>query len=433
MEVRLDLTILCSRQDLEEEAPAIWRQRAAGNDDFDASALSYSEQKQLEVWNRKRLELLRVNVEQEMKGRLEEHDIVFVQSKPFHRFVVCTSDYFEENDGKTSSTADLTLWEPTEEQLELLKEGTCVRMSNVSVKDETFECRLQLVANSRTRFRSAEADIADHINKITSKRLGLVQVHALSKRKSMLVFNLAAIVMEVVVTSMGMQYIATDRSGLVVRIECFEAGTASSIDLPERFPVLVFQGLRLVDYDSYSNCAVAEMGSESTVNMNTTDPSVCSLQRWVGTEDGQTRLCKLAPYIKARLSPVPVAKNSRSLVQALGYLTDFMVLHGGELVVKVDCFATGIQSWSLPLSLLSRIKYLHKQERSMVFLSPEEEQRLSQLSSLDCIVRIKSLLRFVLQPQNDHPEGHCRYVVVDVSVANAKAVAQLYHQFCALE
>ncbi|KAL7578097.1 hypothetical protein ACA910_015029 [Epithemia clementina (nom. ined.)] len=429
--VAAELEDECAK-DIDDHAPSIWHKYWSSRDDFDLYALSCDDQKQIEAWSQKRLELLRAHVDQEMKCKLEEHDIVFVPSKPFQRFLVCTPDYLGGKEGNRSTTADLTLWEPTEEQLEALKEGHVVTIRNVAVKESTFEARLQLVANTRTQITSTVGIGMSSIQSKMPDRIGLVKIHALVKRKltQVLPFSLVAIVVETLVTAIGTHYILTDRSGLVLRLESFEDAVLAPHHLLSSFPILIFQNLTLVDYDAYSNCAVAEFSPDSSVRENKDDPGVVAMQRWLDTEEGWNRLTMLQPYIQAKLKPFSVLETSKSLVEAIGYLTDFVVLSGGHLIVKVDCVPMGIQKWSLPLPLISRLKYLHSQERNLVVLSRCEEQRLAQLSSLDCIVRIKSLLRFVLQRKSGpSSEGQDQYVVVDVSLANVKAVNQLYSQF----
>lgn len=377
------------------------------------------------------MELLRTYVDQEMKNRMEEHDIVFVASRPFQRFLVSTSDHLVDRTGNGCAVADLTLWEPTEDQLEALNEGNGVTLRNVAVKETKYEARLQLVANSRTQITSiGDAGICS-IKSRTPDRIGLVKVHALSKRKfsQVLVFNLVAIIVQTVATKIGTHYLLTDRSGLVLRLESFEDSVVDPAHLASLFPILIFHRLQLVDFDAYSNCAVAEFGPDSVVLEDMKDPAFSAMQRWLRTEEGFNRMSKLAPYIQAKLKPVPPLSKSKSLIEAIGYMTDFVVLSGGSLVVKVDCVGMGTQNWSFPLPLISRLKYLHTNERNIVVLSRDEERQLSKLSSLHCIVRIKSLLRFVLQRTNGLAEGQYRYVVVDVAFANIKAVNQLYSQF----
>ena len=362
-----------------------------------------------------------------MRSKLEEHDIVFVPSKPFQKFVVCTPDNL--SDG-SSGTADLTLWDPTEEQQEALKEGHCVRMRNIAVKDSKYEGRLQLIANTRTQMTCVDTNGNGHFQPRTHNRIGLFKIHTLSKTKSTqsLIFSLAAIVVETTITTIGTHYLLTDRSGLVLRLECFNDGQESPFSSSSPFPVLIFQRLCLMDFDSYSNCAVAEFAPDSSIGENASDPGVRSIRKWLESDNGRNRMSKLAPYIQAKLRPFHALEASTSLIQSIGYMKDFVVLSGGQLVIQVDCIAAGIQSWSFPLALISRLKYLRSQERNIVVLSGDEERRLAQLSSLDCIVRIKSLLRFVLQRKSGLSECQCQHGVVDVSLANVSALNRLYSQ-----
>jgi hypothetical protein len=126
-----------------------------------------------------------------------------------------------------------------------------------------------------------------------------VKLHAKSKRKSYFspaLFDLRGIVVETSVNALGWQMLITDRSGLVLRVESFDT-IVPSLPAGTAFPILILRSLRLMEFDSLANCAVAEFISDSSCRENISDPSVKALHKWKASDEGSTQFYKLTCYI----------------------------------------------------------------------------------------------------------------------------------------
>jgi hypothetical protein len=78
----------------------------------------------------------------------------------------------------------LTIWEPTEEQLNILKEGTAFEIQNLAVRETPYGGLLQMTASTRTPIESIDLDVSSqsHLGYENRRFLGVFQIHALSHK-----------------------------------------------------------------------------------------------------------------------------------------------------------------------------------------------------------------------------------------------------------
>jgi hypothetical protein len=137
-------------------APEVWQRLMASASPGDLyEQLSQSDQAIVEKWKEKRDYLLRDMVQKEIEARLEGDTALCRESTPFIRVFVKSYDT-RESDAVSYAVnscegAMLTIWNPSEQQIGLLREGHVVRIRNLAVRASKHEGLLQITAGGKTQ------------------------------------------------------------------------------------------------------------------------------------------------------------------------------------------------------------------------------------------------------------------------------------------
>jgi hypothetical protein len=147
--------------------------------------LNVLEKSTVEKWRQKRLGIIQRRVREEAEAELETDVTLVRKSTPFLRVKL----HSVHPSTSKCEMAMLTIWEPTEEQMNVLKEGTTVEVKNLGVNEAVYEGMLQLKGNHRTILESIDL----HDTSL-AERLGYAKRRWLSLRKAgltltQLVFN----------------------------------------------------------------------------------------------------------------------------------------------------------------------------------------------------------------------------------------------------
>ena len=131
-------------QEIDEEAPPIWGQMMKDGPSVECfEQLDTVSRLLIENWNLKRSALLRDRMEQEIHSKLEELDNSSGPSTPFVKVLVRSHD-------PGSEEAMLTIWNPSNEQFDLLRNGSVLSFQNLDCKHSRFDGMVQLTGNSST-------------------------------------------------------------------------------------------------------------------------------------------------------------------------------------------------------------------------------------------------------------------------------------------
>lgn len=398
----------------------------------------------IENWNTKRSTLLRDRMQQEMQAKLEEFDFFSEPSTPFVKVLVRSKDC---RDDPSSEEAMLTIWKPSDEQLDILRDGNLLEFQNLDCKDARFDGMIQLTGNNSTPM-SILKDEGSQMPLITYA--SLFQLQLTSKRSQE---NDAQDRHSSPVSVLGIAFNTdrrcgkqwsvhlTDESDLSLRVESDSIETVkldsflaqmksqSIVDDEPDFRLVAFHDLRLLPFDKSRGTAVAEYTAHSSFKAN---PSCCranQLRRWVQSETGRKRLQKLALCRELGILD-RYCRDQEEMIEAIGYIAGFQVLPGKPtLLLQVDCGGP-IQTWRLPLATMSAFAATCEELDKSVVLHSDEEETMKQLTRIDRVFRARqSPFHFLLKRTKQTIVSDCTYEIANISSLHTSALAALYLAF----
>ena len=362
-------------------------------DDF-LSHASEATKSVIRSWQDKRKHLITERIRQELEARFEDHGLDEQPSKPFAKFLIQDTRDASNGAGSTDNhrRALLTVWGPSNGQLEILKEQATLRARQLAVREDKFDGRLQLSASNRTIFLEAPKKslaTSTEVERIPARHStirGIFQTCLLSKRhdhseKVSAPIDVVGTALRVERSNDRWQTYLTDRSGMVLRVES---------DMPfceqtePSYTPLHLRSVEIGPFDSTENVGVATYSHAAHLSSEGTSPGLQRLTRWLGTEEARKQIELTLISLMARL---PAKARIRTPHLAfLAHLVEFTVLESKHLVVKVDTGEEDLLNLDLPLSLLAKIDT----DATGVVLGPKEERQMSRLS------RLGKLCKFLL-------------------------------------
>jgi len=371
--------------EVEDLAPTVWKRMMAHADPLEFyQKLDSSDQKLVEDWKDRRIEVLRDLQQKSVDCALENESSMTRNTIPFVKFLVKAFQTGQKHSSTDKNNEDisgiLTIWRPSEEQNNILKEGTAVRLKNVSVKSALHSGKLQLSATNKTPIHVLPQRWNSLLHSGYKPRsfVSLVKLHVLSKKRKFSEVDFVGVrICAVQVhrkehTDLPIsQVYLTDKSGLVLRLEReFEEDERPAIRAApwntsnndyEDSQTFAFRDVRLLPFDDVENCAVATW-THSSIQLQGNKERLHSLRSWSKSISGIAACAK----VKNALN-VGVALSGRlpsDLAIGIGY-----ILHLSEgctdgfevncptfvpLTMVVDCGNTAITA-QLPIHLLDEV------------------------------------------------------------------------------
>lgn len=444
-------------------APELWTSlmTSASPDDF-YQRLSGSDQAMIDKWKEKRDSLLCDMAQKEIEARLEGDSALFRESTPFIRVFVKSYNHaqtgIDADEENACEGAMLTIWNPSAEQLGLLREGYVVRIQNLSVRASKHEGLLQLTAGAKTQM---ESTLSSPIPQATLASIGystrsftkLFRVHLIAKKLSDSLLpsspapevDVAGILLRVSQEGSACMeeresIYLTDETRLVLRVERDRSSdgehTFSSLSLSARQNIespstIAFRDLRITHFDSVENCAVAVYAETSSVVTKVAEGRFSSLLKWAA---GRVLLRRVAACMDAGI-PLNQPSSTKTAI-AVGYIAGFKIpdtqgINQSHLEISVDCGMPELQVWDFPFFLLDGALRMCSVAPEPVSLDHEHDEKYANLKVLGKIFSARGLLlQFSLRkkPSNmaDSNDGDDRYEVRQVKVANSSALSDVY-------
>lgn len=416
-------------------------------EELENDCISDEDKEALRSWTEKRRFLLQRRVQEEIEAELEMDGSLLRQSTPFIRVKVHSLAATKAVD-TLSETAMLTVWDPSEEQLNLLKEGSTIEVQDIAVRSALFDGLLQLTINGRTALRGAESRYTETLrSKFYQARrtFNMLQVHALShtlryqvteckNQKCASTFDAAGILVCDLTVSKGevpgFETYLTDESNLCLRVHFDNPPTELkrsscergwSIDSFERTArVIAFKDLQMLPFDAIMNCAVAKYTPLSTVSKDSLHQA--TLQEWIQETETKNSLLRVSGHVKALL---PRSHSALSF-SAVGYIVGARTTGGTALMVEVDC-GTSVEEWTLPTGMLQAIREGLDDSLPTAFLE-SHESHLNEIQTIDFLFRARSVAwRFhVSAPSSNWTDVGCSFVVQNISKADPRSLALLH-------
>ena len=334
-------------------------------------------------------------------------------------------------------SAILTIWNPTEQHSNLVVEGSALQLSNLSVRESEFDGHLQLSASKRTVVEAFECDLESLKQSIAFTErnfLTVLEVHKLShliaKRGAdvdahRVDFDTAGCIVKLVEPPSICRetvFYLTDETELIVRVHCKGLPHTLQEVFSDEFPVAAFCDLRLKAFDIQEQCAVAELGDLTSIQLsNSRTEELCEWKM----EDSNTQLLQESSRLKLGFTKVDRPCDKRI---GVGHIIGLKLDHidSEKIHIEVDCCGFGIQQWELPMAILhDMLSVLPSGATSLVF-SGDENVKLRRLGALGAVFRARGVLwQFQLESKATFA-SHSQYVICEASVADGNTLAHFF-------
>jgi hypothetical protein len=427
-------------QAVDEEAPLTWKRMLQESSSDFVENLDEASKGEINQWSSRRAALLRLRMQKEMERKLELLDLDLIHSTPFVKALV--GNCGQEDD---SNEAILTIWKPSSEQLDMLREGAALRVKNLDTKSGRFEGLRQFTGNASTAILtlSSNDDPALQVQ-LKRKYSTLFSVYVESKahwkdlpsEPNKINVNVVGVVLKVkkVDNPQGLWIYLTDKSHLILRIHCNDVCDnltsllKSDICDGEVTKILEFDNVQVLPFDVVERCAVVQYRKISHFAEKTYSQRAKALRRWSSSKNGYASLQKLRLYVDIGVQEV-TNPRSRS-IKAIGYISGLHVLSSHpQIILRVDCGDSTLQTWKFPLALISAFAGSCEELNKAVVLNAEEEMKLTQLTKIGHVYRArKNLFCFTLQriQVSSITNQECDFEVSCISAVDARALAALY-------
>jgi hypothetical protein len=359
-------------------------------------------------WQQQRIELIRKRVQEEVESELETETSLVRKSTPFLRAMVHSIDPKENR----RECALLTIWNPTEDQRNIIKEGETVQAFNLGVRGASYDGTLQVSANGRTTIESYPIEDHSLIERVGFQPRQLLSVfhfHKLSrlagsqpknqKWAQPIDVDVAGIQVHAVEpneTDNDHKIYLTDESGLMIRIHSKKMLNAvvkqNGLVV---FPIVGLRDVRVFPFDDEQDCAVAEhFELSSTLSSHR---RLDELELWASASNRNvTMLLRLANHVKAKL---PLHHQLGEQKIAMGYILHISLSkRENKMFITVDCNGFDSHIFEVPIIVMHQMIQIAREEVHRVTLCRTEEDVDPSLGCLSSIFRCRGFLwRFLIR------------------------------------
>lgn len=421
-------------QDVDDDAPTVWRTlQSTGCMAESYDVLSDDDRRIVDKWRCQRESLIRKSVQQAVEANLEEEDdgSLYRESTPFVSVLVKSVP------DVACGGALLTVWNITDTQLALLKEGDIIKFRNIAVKATKHEGLVQLSARETTPMHGTvySNEVLTNMGFVRRSPVQLFHHHAISRKLSLGVtvpiqsqqLDIAGFVLKVVQQGPHQHRIyLADESGLISRIDrngsAEVAGILSSVsENPlENLQPIAFRDVRVMPYDYVENCAVAAFTHNSTFSTRNCFGRLSAMDE--ECDDAMVACAATALQAGTTIHAIS-AKDISPVTVAVGRIVGckHTTTESTSFEIQVDCGSSSLQTWELPFFLIDDALTVVGDECEMVSLPPDKSKACDTRRALQKILMSGGLLlRFVLQ------EKKKSYEVRQLSAADGHTIAALH-------
>jgi hypothetical protein len=433
-------------QEVDELAPELWKSliKSMSPSEF-FEGLNADDMVVVSNWREKRSMILRDRLQKEVEAELECDTSLIRKSTPFIRLLVQTQAVASQDEKPSKVTkcedALLTIWQPTEDQIGVLKEGATLQLQHVAVRESKYDGLVQLTANGRTYLEALESNV------VPTRRLfsqssqqwfqNLFRIHIHSHKLQGLVGEKSRLVdVDTVVVLLKVETLdssadeslilhVTDETKLILRIHCDIVPTGLETSSWEHqcgkegvMRILSFTNLRVLPFDLVENCAVARFCDTSILSKAASN-RLDLLRNWAES-GGQDTVDNVSHFMGARLS----IRERHDWLTALGYIVGFKVESSASLQIEVDTGGDELQDWEFPICLLQELVF--EGWEATVALCPDEERRATALGVMEKLFRARGILfRFQLRRKPETEVSANRFLVSALEVAENVRLAPI--------
>jgi len=321
---------------VDDDAPSEWKQMVVSNapDEYYEN-LSSAEKKVVDDWNERRPVLLRSMISKYIGDSMREESAPERKSNPYVKMLVVT---FHRNRMivSTQTSAELTVWRVSDEQFELLKEGTVVRMKNLGVKEKSRDGILQLRAGPET----VMVPLSDESKRQLAQSgyeerrpKSLIKIYLMSKKmetdrlsNEVDVVACVAKIQQLDENSTAMYL--TDESGLALKLVRNHSATNTDpfqLGISKACLVVSFCNIQLTAFDEIEQCATGTWGLFSCKS-NCIGSRCEELDLWSRSQCGVDTISAIRARIEADIPVIGGMSNKHQI--SIGYILAFLEEEG---------------------------------------------------------------------------------------------------------
>jgi hypothetical protein len=404
-----------------------------------------SAQKQILEWMKKRSLSLQRRMQEEMESKLEEIEFDTTKSTPFIRCIVRSAGFDPETDDlRLEDEAVLTIWEPSEERVAILKSGACIRLQKVDVQPHLYNGRKQLQARRETAIFVSPTLPPDIATKKASHHVysSLLDVHVTIRsvenaddfgmQEPLNLIGCLVAIRRSCSSPMSTTLYLTDESNFLLKIVFSNYRGRLNQDLRalleshsvaasrNTFAVVGFERLRARRFDFEDSCAVLACDEFSVVRVTPKCRRADRLQSWLRRPEKVRFLRLKAASAALGVPEFTPTENRRTLI---GYILNFYLTANQQLVLQLDVGSNGTTAAIVPLEVLIEMQSnatAKSVECPVAFIN---DCAADQLQSLNWVYQCRHVLfKFTV----DRAHANETATVLSMEPIDAGVLAELY-------
>lgn len=394
--------------------------------------LGTSEKKLVDEWADKRGVLLQNMISRSIEDSMRHDPSVERKSKPYVKILVKALSSVDTSTTEIDTpTAELTIWRVSDDQFDLVKEGSVVRFRNLAVKSRTKCGVLQLSANHETPMEVLleEPTPEQLLQSGYSHRVArsFIQLNIMAKQQIVVMndieheFDLVACVVKVLkVSDNTSDAYLTDESGLVIKVRRdHKADNSDPFSLGNgSLPIVVaYCNLKISFFDEDEHCVVAAWQRLSCKSNRFMQDRCDELYSWCNSDDG----VKCCSVVRDKINAgIPFGTDCLIKTKiCFGYIINVEEGHAATVVIIID-YGSGAVKASLSLHLANYAIQLFEEGCS------EDTPLLVGVPLLHFMMQNnQKLLRFVLKQASSYGGESPMLEVIGLSLAKVDELARL--------
>lgn len=396
--------------------------------------LSTAEKKVVDDWNERRPVLLQSMVSKYIGDSMREESAPERKSNPYVKTLVMTF-HRDQMNASTQASAELTVWRVSDEQFDLLKEGTVVRMKNVGVKEKSRDGFLQLRAGPET----VMVPLSDE-----TKRQLAQSGYEERRPKSLIKINLMSKKMEtdrlsnevdVVACVAKIQHLGenstaiylTDETGLALKLTRNHSATNTDpfqLGNSKAHLVVSFCNVQITAFDEIEQCATGTWGLFSCKS-NRIDSRYEELDLWWHSQCGVDTIGAVCARLEAGIPVIGGLSNRHQI--SIGYILAFLEADGytdsQRITAVIDYGETKPLVADFPLHLIQHTFGLLQHIELREHTQPADSWDISLLN--EYFQNNQKLFHFSFEVVSCYGGDSPTLRITQVSLANVDALSRL--------
>jgi len=421
-------------QELDEDAPLQWKQMVISNSpDEYYEKLPSTEKRVVDDWNERRPVLLQSMVSK-LIGDLRDESVPERKSNPYVKTLVKTF-HRDHRAASTQASAELTVWRVSDDQFDLLKEGTVLRMKNLGIKEKSRDGFLQLRAGPETVMVPLSEDSKRQLARSgyeERRPKSLIKINLMSKkmdscRLSNEVDVVACVAQIRQLDDNSTAIYLTDETGLALKLtrnhnasntDPFQIGNAKTQI------VVSFCNIQITAFDEIEQCATGTWGLFSC-KTNRIDSRHEELVLWCRSPCGADTIGAVRSRLEAGIPVIGGLSNRHQI--SIGYILAVLEERGcndfQRITAAIDYGETMPLFAEFPLHLIQRTLALLQSNELREFAQRVDLRDTPSLNAY--FLNNQKLLHFSFEVVCCYGGDSSTLRITQVSLANVDALSRL--------